>query len=263
MQRDGKSTTKLDVLIESRTCGKGVDADLETSRLIMFISLGQGISEELEKVEKSQRTMEFKDDLYINALGEDPQGRARCMGTGITHSKLRHASVSNVQSVLMPEQLEEFWQLKAGLESEKVKSEQMKLELENQKMELDKVKEGVINEVCTKFRDEINHMKLSLDFFVSLVDLATLQAVLSNITTHGAQQSVNEVVPTNAQQQSHSIASITPFQDREQIPNASNFKHGPPLSVHEETTLYAHQASPLPKTPPHELDEITMISNNP
>ncbi|PIN26999.1 hypothetical protein CDL12_00247 [Handroanthus impetiginosus] len=220
MQRDGKSTTKLDVLIESRTCGKGVDVDLETSRLI------QGINEELEKIEESQRTMEFKDDLYINALGEDPQGRARCMGRGITHT---------------------------ALESEKVKSEQMKLELENQKMELDKVKEGVINEVHTEFRDEINHMKLSLDFFVSLVDPATLQAALSNITTHGAQQSVNEVVPTNAKQQSHSIASITPFQNREQIPNASNFKHGPPLSVHEETTLYARQASPLPKTPPQEL----------
>ncbi|PIN22364.1 hypothetical protein CDL12_04929 [Handroanthus impetiginosus] len=247
MQHDGKSTIKLDVLIESRTCGKGIDADLETSGLI------QRISEELEKVEESQRTMEFKDDLYINSLGEDPQGRARCMGREITHSKLRHASVSNVQSVLMPEQLEEFWQLKARLESEKVKSEQMKLELENQKMELDKLKEGVINEVRTEFRDEINHMKLSLDFFISLVDPGTLQAALSNITTHGAQQSVNEIVPTNAQQQSHSIASITPFQDREQIPNASNFKHGPPLSVHEETTLYAHQASTLPKTPPHEL----------
>ncbi|PIN26698.1 hypothetical protein CDL12_00544 [Handroanthus impetiginosus] len=158
MRHEGKPTTKLDVLIESRTCGKGATGDLDTTNLI-------GINEELEKVDESQRTKEFKDDFFTNALGEDPQGHVRCMGRGITCSKVHHGSILNVQPALTSEQAEELLQLKAGLEREKVKNEQMKFEFDNQKMEMDKMKEGVINEVRAEFRDEINHMKLSLHFF--------------------------------------------------------------------------------------------------
>ena len=86
-----------------------------------------------------------------------------------------------------------------------MKNEELKLELDSQKMELGKVKEGVINDVRAEFRDEINHMKLSLDFFVSLVDPATLQTALSRVTSHGAQKIANEVLPSEICQESHSV----------------------------------------------------------
>ncbi|PIN09753.1 hypothetical protein CDL12_17664 [Handroanthus impetiginosus] len=264
MRQEGKPTTKLDVLIESRTCGKGVGVDFDTANLI------QGINEELEKVDESQRTKEFKDDLFTNAFGEDSQGRVRCMGRGIAHGKVHPGFPSNVQFALMSEQNEEFLQLKAGLEREKVKNEELKLELDSQKMELGKVKEGVINDVRAEFRDEINHMKLSLDFFVSLVDPATLQATLSRVTSHGAQKIANEVLPPEICQESHSVpnSGITNLQVGGQNEKASNFIDGSELIVNEESAPYMHQESHLvlPKTPIYGLvgsDVVLLCSEIP
>ncbi|PIN10249.1 hypothetical protein CDL12_17164 [Handroanthus impetiginosus] len=164
------------------------------------------------------------------------------MGTGITCSKVYHGSTLNVQSTLTSEQAEELLQLKARLERQKVKNEQMKFELANQKMEMDKMKEGVINEVRAEFRDEINHMKLSLNFFVSLVEPATLQSVVSHVTSHRAQLTANEFTPPQIHQHSVSNSCITDLQVGKQ------------LSVDKESIPYTIQESyPLLETPPHEL----------
>ncbi|PIN08472.1 hypothetical protein CDL12_18950 [Handroanthus impetiginosus] len=176
------------------------------------------------------------------------------MGRGIICSKVHHGATLNVQSTLMSEQAEKLLQLKAGLEREKVKNEQMKFELDNQKIEMDKMKEGVVNEVCAEFRDEINHMKLSLDFFVSLVELATLQSALSRVTSHEAQLTTNEITSPQIHQHSVSNSCITNLQAGKQIAKASNFIDESQLSVDKEFIPYIIQEShPLLETPPHEL----------
>ncbi|PIN26487.1 hypothetical protein CDL12_00752 [Handroanthus impetiginosus] len=150
------------------------------------------------------------------------------MGRGITCSKVHHGSTLNVQSTLTSEQAEELLQLKAGLEREKVKNEQMKFELDNQKMEMDKMKEGAINEV----------------------EPATLQSALYRVTLHGAQLTANEVTPPQIHQHSVSNSCITDLP----IAKAFNFTDGSQLSVDKESIPYTVQEShPRLETPPHEL----------
>ncbi|KAL0439277.1 UNVERIFIED_CONTAM: hypothetical protein Slati_2410700 [Sesamum latifolium] len=64
MQQEGKDTTQLDMFIESRSCGKGIEADPATANLI------QEFREGLSKRPESEQTKEFKEDLFVNGLGE-------------------------------------------------------------------------------------------------------------------------------------------------------------------------------------------------
>ncbi|KAL0405948.1 UNVERIFIED_CONTAM: hypothetical protein Slati_3908700 [Sesamum latifolium] len=81
MQQEGKDTTQLDMFIEFRSCGKGIEADPATANLI------QEFREGLSKRPESEQTKEFKEDLFVNSLGEDPHGRVRSFHIQITLSR--------------------------------------------------------------------------------------------------------------------------------------------------------------------------------
>ncbi|KAL0445360.1 UNVERIFIED_CONTAM: hypothetical protein Slati_2258700 [Sesamum latifolium] len=134
MQQEGKDTTQLDMFIESRSCGKGIEADPATANLI------QEFREGLSKRPESEQTKEFKEDLFVNGLGEDPHGRVRCMGRGITRHKLCEISSHNAPTPQMVEQLQELQRLKDDLIHEKKEVELMRLELDNRKEEFFKKK---------------------------------------------------------------------------------------------------------------------------
>ncbi|KAG8375897.1 hypothetical protein BUALT_Bualt09G0006900 [Buddleja alternifolia] len=171
MQQEGEDTTEFDMFFASRSCGKG--ADDETTNII----LKEGFSKRPEQ----EQTKEFKKDLYVNAFGEDPHGRVRCMGRGIAYNKLHKISSSNAPTTQMRGQIEEFRQLKDVLTHELKEVELLKQDLINQKEEISKEREQVRKE----FREELDHMQVSLDFFVSLVDPSALQSALSRVKTYG------------------------------------------------------------------------------
>ncbi|KAG8377405.1 hypothetical protein BUALT_Bualt08G0029600 [Buddleja alternifolia] len=182
MQQEGEDTTEFDMFIASRSCGQG--ADDETTNIIKELKEG------LSKRPEQEQTKEFKKDLYVNAFGEDPHGRVRCMGRGITRNKLRKISSSNAPTTQMRGQIEEFRQLKDVLTHELKEVELLKQDLINQKEEISKEREQVRKE----FREELDHMQVSLDFFVSLVDPSALQSALSRVKTYG-ETIVNKVNP--------------------------------------------------------------------
>ncbi|KAG8384356.1 hypothetical protein BUALT_Bualt04G0109600 [Buddleja alternifolia] len=216
MHQEGKDTTEFDMFIASRSCGQG--ADDETTNIIKEFKEG------LSKRPEQAQTKEFRKDLYVNAFGEDPHGRVRCMGRGITRNKLRKISSSNAPTTQMRGQIEEFRQLKDVLTHELKEVELLKQDLINQKEEISKEREQVRKE----FREELDHMQVSLDFFVSLVDPSALQSALSRVRTYG-----------------ETIANkVNPLADT----------CGTQLSTDKDTPSAKQQPRPYPDFPmPHEL----------
>ncbi|KAG8363709.1 hypothetical protein BUALT_Bualt19G0050600 [Buddleja alternifolia] len=149
MHQEGEDTTEFDMFIASRSCGQG--ADEETTNIIKELKEG------LSKRPEQEQTKEFKKDLYVNAFGEDPYGRVRCMGRGITRNKLRKISSSNAPTTQMRGQIEEFRQLKDVLTHELKEVELLKQDLINQKEEISKEREQVRKE----FREELDHMQIA------------------------------------------------------------------------------------------------------
>ncbi|KAL0293325.1 UNVERIFIED_CONTAM: hypothetical protein Sradi_6944600, partial [Sesamum radiatum] len=86
-------------------------------------------------------------NLFVNGLGEDPHGRVRCMGRGITRHKLCEISSHNAPTPQMVEQLQELQRLKDDLIHEKKEVELMRLELDNRKEEFFKEKEQIVDQV--------------------------------------------------------------------------------------------------------------------
>ncbi|KAG8375899.1 hypothetical protein BUALT_Bualt09G0007100 [Buddleja alternifolia] len=113
--------------------------------------------ERLSKRPEQEQTKEFKKNLYVNAFGEDPYGRVRCTGRGITRNKLSKISSSNAPTTQMRGQIEEFRQLKDVLTHELKEVELLKQDLINQKEEISKEREQLRKE----FREELDHMQLA------------------------------------------------------------------------------------------------------
>ncbi|KAL0420315.1 UNVERIFIED_CONTAM: hypothetical protein Slati_3054400 [Sesamum latifolium] len=124
--------------------GKGIEADPATANLI------QEFREGLSKRPESKQTKEFKEDLFVNGLGEDPLGRVRCMGRGITRHKLCEISSHNAPTPQMVEQLQELQRLKDDLIHERKEVELMRLELDNRKEEFFKEKEQIVDQVANE-----------------------------------------------------------------------------------------------------------------
>ncbi|KAL3846340.1 hypothetical protein ACJIZ3_003743 [Penstemon smallii] len=76
----------------------------------------------------------------------------------------------------------------------------------------------MMNGMRAEFKDEINNMKLNLDYFVSLVDPATLQAALSSVPSLGGQVAN---LPNVTREQPKSASKVTPpnFQQHNPTPN--------------------------------------------
>ncbi|KAL0361072.1 UNVERIFIED_CONTAM: hypothetical protein Sradi_3791700 [Sesamum radiatum] len=123
----------------------------------------QEFREGLSKRPESEQTKEFKEDLFVNGLGEDPHGRVRCIGRGITRHKLCEISSHNAPTPQMVEQLQELQRLKDDLIHEKKEVELMRLELDNRKEEFFKEKEQIVDQL-RRFREELDLMKLNMDF---------------------------------------------------------------------------------------------------
>ncbi|KAG8373626.1 hypothetical protein BUALT_Bualt11G0043800 [Buddleja alternifolia] len=179
MRYEGVDTIEFDMFIASRSCGQVIDADPETTNLVQ--EFGEGLSKKPE----TEQTEKFKEDLYINAFGEDPHGCVRCMDRGITCNKFRNLSSSNTPTTEIKEQIDELQQLKDVLKCDIKNVELLKFEFVNQKEDFFQEKERMIAEVRREFGEDLDHMKVSLDYFVSLVDSSTLQAALSCVSTRG------------------------------------------------------------------------------
>ncbi|KAG8384227.1 hypothetical protein BUALT_Bualt04G0096000 [Buddleja alternifolia] len=89
----------------------------------------------------------------------------------------------------MNEQIDEMQQLKDVLKRDIKEVELLKLELVNQKEKFFKEKEHMIAEMRREFGEELDHMKVSLDYFMSLVESSTLQATLSRVGAGWARES--------------------------------------------------------------------------
>ncbi|KAG8362641.1 hypothetical protein BUALT_BualtUnG0055600 [Buddleja alternifolia] len=179
MRHEGKDTTKFDIFVCSRSGGQGIHADGETSTLV------HGLNEALSKRPESERTKEFKEDLLINAIGEDQHGRR------FTRSKLRKSSSINVQTTQFAGQIEELRRLKDEVTHEKNGVEQIKMELIKQKEDFAKEKEQVVDEVRKEFKDQLEHMKVSMEFFMSFIDPAALQSAMSRVTAQVIDSQMN------------------------------------------------------------------------
>ncbi|GAA0158293.1 hypothetical protein LIER_15365 [Lithospermum erythrorhizon] len=83
----GICATQLDIWLLSRSIGKGVKEDYETSNLYEFL-LGT-----MNGVPPEERTTEFREKLYNEAIRNDKHGRDTCIGKSI-HKKSRGTSSS-------------------------------------------------------------------------------------------------------------------------------------------------------------------------
>ncbi|KAG9131149.1 hypothetical protein Leryth_020143 [Lithospermum erythrorhizon] len=87
LMKKNPDTSLLDIFLASRWMGKGIQDDATA----LFCGL---IEEELQKRHESERTKDFKNELFVNAIGLERNGRVICMGRGVTLAKFRASSSS-------------------------------------------------------------------------------------------------------------------------------------------------------------------------
>ncbi|KAG8371412.1 hypothetical protein BUALT_Bualt13G0085000 [Buddleja alternifolia] len=112
---------------------------------------------------------------------------SRSGGQGIHADGETSTLVVSAKHVYFPiaGQIEELRRLKDEVTHEKNGVEQIKLELIKQKEDFAKEKEQVVDEVRREFKDQLEHMKVIMEFFTSLIDPAALQSALSRVTAQG------------------------------------------------------------------------------
>ncbi|GAA0163742.1 hypothetical protein LIER_19536 [Lithospermum erythrorhizon] len=132
LELKGMPATQLDVWLVSRSLGKGVIDDGETTDLHDFL-VGTMTSVPVE-----ERTSEFRAKLYQDAVRNDKYGRVTCVGKSI-HKKSCSSSRSRLSQIIQEreelreelhkfkEEKEEFKQIKEQLQKER---KQMGLKLQ-------------------------------------------------------------------------------------------------------------------------------------
>ncbi|GAA0184066.1 hypothetical protein LIER_42507 [Lithospermum erythrorhizon] len=124
LMKKNLDTSLLDIFLASRRMGKDIQDD--ATALICGL-----IEKELQKRPELERTKNFKNELFANAIGLERNGRVICMGRGVTLAKFRASSSSKSVLKKIANQQDDVQKQIEELNHEKEELKEYKDELSN------------------------------------------------------------------------------------------------------------------------------------